>query len=294
SYATPVITDYAFLLPHPVHLYFRNDVTLLILLPPSEGKTAPAPSPDVFETLNLHSLSFPELTAVRKQIIDELIPFAQDPRSTDILKLKGAAALEFPQNAQLLTAPVAPAHQVYTGVLFQAIDFPSLSDQGRRRASSAVAIASALWGFTQPDDHISAYRLTGGTKLPQLGSLNALWRPALEELLAPIVKDQLIVDCRSSTYVSAWKPRREMMGNVVAVRVFTEVDGKRVTVSHQAKKTRGDLTRLLLENQLPLPKSIADLRQTAEQLPGSFAEVTEIKGQPQLDITLNATSSLGA
>lgn len=85
-----------------------------------------------------------------------------------------------------------------------------------------------------------------------------------------------------------------MMGNVVAVRVFTEVDGKRVTVSHQAKKTRGDLTRLLLENQLPLPKSIADLRQTAEQLPGSFAEVTEIKGQPQLDITLNATSSLGA
>ena len=269
-------------------------MTLLILLPPSEGKTAPAPSPDVFETLNLHSLSFPELTAVRKQIIDELIPFAQDPRSTDILKLKGAAAREFPQNAQLLTAPVAPAHQVYTGVLFQAIDFPSLSDQGRRRASSAVAIASALWGFTQPDDHISAYRLTGGTKLPQLGSLNALWRPALEELLAPIVKGQLIVDCRSSTYVSAWKPRREMMGNVVAVRVFTEVDGKRVTVSHQAKKTRGDLTRLLLENQLPLPKSIAELRQTAEQLPGSFAEVTEINGQPQLDITLNATSSLGA
>jgi len=43
--------------------------TVLILLPPSEGKTAPARG----RRLSLHALGFPELNQVRADILDALI-----------------------------------------------------------------------------------------------------------------------------------------------------------------------------------------------------------------------------
>src|SRR5690625_5439138 len=118
------------------------------------------------------------------------------------LALSGASAREFPLIWQLTSAPAGPAGEVYTGVLFQALGLPGLSDLGRRRARSAIAIASALWGLVGVTDRIPAYRLSAGMKLPGLGGLNALWRPALARALDPIAAQQLIIDCRSGPYES--------------------------------------------------------------------------------------------
>lgn len=266
-------------------------MTLLILLPPSEAKTQPEFASVGSNRLDLESLSFPQFNAVRKKILGEVRELAKAPDVVEILKLKGAAAREFPGNADLLTASVGAAHEVYTGVLFQAIDFSSLSDLGRRRAASVVAIASALWGFTQPEDRIPAYRLTGGMKLPELGNLNACWRPVLKEVLGPLSENDLVLDCRSGTYISAWKPEGKAKENVVAVRVFKQELGQRTVVSHQAKQTRGQLARMLLQMSAPLPQKTSELVQAARQLPGCDVEVTVKNGQPQLDIMLDATNS---
>ena len=58
----------------------------------------------------------------------------------------------------------------------------------------------------------------------------------------------MIVDCRSSTYVAAWRPTGDQAAKWVSVNVVRERDGVRSVVSHNAKHTRGLVARHLLES----------------------------------------------
>jgi cytoplasmic iron level regulating protein YaaA (DUF328/UPF0246 family) len=87
-----------------------------------------------------------------------------------------------------------------------------------------------------------------GTSLPGLGPLARLWRPVLERPMAALAGNEVVVDCRSSSYAAAWTPAGTAARRLVAVRVFTEVSGRRTVVSHLAKHTRGRVARLLLEH----------------------------------------------
>ena len=184
---------------------------MLVLLPPSEGKTAPAKGGPV----DLGSLAFAEqLGERREQVLDALDPHLRE-------------------------APAAPAAEVYTGVLFKRLELPKLPAKARRQ----VLIASALWGVVRPDDRIPHYKLPPKEKLDGIGPLAKFWRPALAEAL-PDKEGELIVDMRSGAYSTMWKPKR---ATLLAVRAFTEIDGERKAVSHMAKAVRGDVARALLE-----------------------------------------------
>lgn len=187
---------------------------MLILLPPSEGKS----QPEGGEPVDLGSLAFAdELGERRKAVIDALDP-------------------------ALGKAPAAPAAEVYTGVLYQRLDLAGLTAAARRRAARRVLIASALWGFVRPEDRIPSYKLPPSTKLDGIGPLAAYWRGALAEAM-PDERGETIVDMRSGAYVAAWKPAR---ATLLAVRAFREQDGERKAVSHMAKAVRGDVARALL------------------------------------------------
>ena len=69
------------------------------------------------------------------------------------------------------------------------------------------------------------------------------------------IKSPLIVDCRSSTYKTVWKAPVE---KTVEIRVSTVVDGVRAVVTHMSKKTRGEITRWLLQSR-SIPKTPEDL-----------------------------------
>ncbi|HVD37608.1 MAG TPA: peroxide stress protein YaaA [Solirubrobacterales bacterium] len=188
---------------------------MLILLPPSEGKS----QPEVGEPVDLDSLAFAEeLGEQRENLIR-----AFDP--------------------SLLKAPAAPAAEVYTGVLFGRLQLPKLGKRSRGR----VLIASALWGFVRPDDRIPFYKFPPKTRLKGIGAPAAYWRPALAEAM-PDREGELIVDMRSGAYASFWKPKR---ATLLAVRAFTEQDGERKAVSHMAKAVRGDFARALLQAKKP-------------------------------------------
>ncbi|HEX5592784.1 MAG TPA: peroxide stress protein YaaA [Solirubrobacterales bacterium] len=184
---------------------------MLVLLPPSEGKTAP----EAGASVQLGALAFAEqLGERREEVLDAL-----DPR--------------------LREAPAAPAAEVYTGVLFKRLELPRLPARAQRR----VLIASALWGVVRPEDRIPHYKLPPKEKLEGIGPLAKFWRPALAAAL-PDKQGELIVDMRSGAYSTMWKPKR---ATLLAVRAFTESDGERKAVSHMAKAVRGDLARALLE-----------------------------------------------
>ena len=105
---------------------------MLILLPPSEGKTAPRRG----KPLDPASLSSPVLTDTRTTLLAALTTLCRDDpaEAARVLGL-GTTQLDLVQrNADLATAPTARADAVYTGVLYDSLDVSTLSSAARRRA----------------------------------------------------------------------------------------------------------------------------------------------------------------
>jgi uncharacterized protein len=217
---------------------------VLVLLPPSETKATP---PRRGNALDLDGLSFPELTPVRRRVLAALIETSARPDAVHRLGVGASLATEVGRNTALATAATRPAHAVYTGVLYDALDWPGLSPSARRRGHHRVVIASALWGAVRPNDRVPAYRLSMDGDLG-LGPLARTWRAELPAVLAAAAgRRGVVVDCRSGPYASAAPLTGELAGRAVAVRVLREDDGRRTVVSHLAKHTRGEVTRHLLE-----------------------------------------------
>ena len=181
---------------------------MLILLPPSERKEGG--THDI--RVALETLSFSDfLTSTRKLVIAN-------------------------QNSDLLSLPTSPAIEIYSGVLYKSLNYAALSLVAKQRANDRLLIFSALFGVLRPMDQIPSYR----AKIR-----NSEWKKPLSAALDGL-GNQLIIDCRSSTYSTAWKSTSDLTVNV---RVFEQQSGRRRVVTHMSKKYRGELTRVLVENE---------------------------------------------
>ena len=146
-----------------------------------------------------------------------------------------------PSEKKLETSKATPALSVYTGVLYQALDWASLSASAKKRGEAAIAIISAKYGVVRPSERIESYKEKIDNKKMKL---------VVAAKLDPI-KTPLIVDCRSSTYKTVWHAPIDI---TVEIRVSTVVDGVRTVVTHMSKKTRGEITRWLLQSR-SMPKT---------------------------------------
>lgn len=221
---------------------------MLILLPPSEGKTAPARG----KALAAGQLSFASLRHPRADVLDSLVSLCAGSdlaKAAAILGIGKTQAAEVVRNANLAGAPTARADRVYSGVLYEALGLGSLDPGAKRRASSRIAITSALFGLVRPGDRIPPYRLSGDVNLPGVGSVGRFWRRHLDEAVREAAGGGLVVDLRSSTYAAFWRPDRDLARRVVTLRVLHEVDGRRQVVSHFNKATKGRIVRSLLEDR---------------------------------------------
>lgn len=209
---------------------------MLILLPPSEGKTRPADG----DPLELAALSSPRLNRTREQLLNALVRLSGTKRAAEILGLGPSQAADAEQNTRLRSEPTAPAIEVYTGVLYGELGWHTLSSNARERGAEQLAIASALFGMVRPDDRIPAYRLGGSVSLPRLGTVTSRWRPVLPRAIDELAGGDLVLDLRSGTYVAH--------GPVpsVTIRVLSEQDGRRTIVSHHNKATKGRIVREIL------------------------------------------------
>lgn len=141
-----------------------------------------------------------------------------------------------PSEKKLATTKPTPAISVYTGVLYQALDWPSLSPAAKKRGESVIAIISAKYGAIGPSERIESYK----AKID-----NKAMRPTVSAALDSRER-QLIIDCRSSTYKSVWNAPVDI---TVEIKVSTVVNGVRTVVTHMSKKTRGEITRWLLQSR---------------------------------------------
>ena len=233
-----------------VHPKGTATVTLvLILLPPSEGKTAPHSGRPVA----WRSLAFPELTTTRKQVCA-----AVDP--------------------SLAKAHAAPAIEIYSGVLYAALDAASLTATQRARLDEQVLISSALFGLVRPGDRIPSYSLPAASKVRGLGSLTTLWREQVSHILAASARP--ILDLRSGAYQAFVAVPHD---SCAVGRVLLERNGKRSVVSHHNKATKGRAVRALVSARTR-HRSIADIAATLEEA-GMTCEFHENRrGPATLDI----------
>lgn len=230
---------------------------MLILLPPSEGKTRP----EIGAPLDLDALSFGRLTPVRAQLLRTLVKLCNGnpKRAMEVLGLGTTQADAIAINAVLPEEPTARADAIYTGVLFSELDLPSLDEASRKRADESLAIASALFGLLRPDDLIPAYRLSGNVTLPRLGTVAGRWRTPLPRVMHELAGDGLLVDLRSGTYTALGKPPPELAPRTATMRVLHEHQGVRKVVSHFNKATKGRMVRELLECDAR-PADVGELR----------------------------------
>ena len=230
-------------------------VFVLILLPPSEGKATPTAGP----SLRMSRLSFDTLTPVRETIASALVKVSTGPaaRARTVLGISARQDDELQRNRDLMSAPTAPAEEIYTGVLYDALDLATLPTRAHKRAAADLAIASALFGLVRIDDPIPAYRLSGDTTLPGVGRLAAQWKGPLSEVIGDAAGASVVLDLRSSAYVALGPVPSSLAERTIVARVLHERGGKRIVVSHHNKATKGRLVRALLGE--PRARTVADV-----------------------------------
>jgi cytoplasmic iron level regulating protein YaaA (DUF328/UPF0246 family) len=240
---------------------------VLVLLPPSEGKT---PSGDG-APVRLETLSLPALNEARRAVLEELVELCSgdEEKAREVLGLSEGLRGEVAKNAGLLTAGARPAGEVYTGVLYDALELGSLDAAARERAARRLLVFSGLWGAVGVADAIPSYRCSMGVKLPGTGALAAHWRGPMARAMPEAAGEGLVLDLRSSAYAAAWKPKGEVAGRTATVRVLhaRTVDGveKRSVVSHFNKATKGRIVRSLLTDGA-VPKDPAGLVEALRDL----------------------------
>ena len=208
---------------------------MLILLPPSESKTGRTRG----RPLELARLSVPELTESRHHIAQALAKASAHEDAASTLGVSPSLSGEIARNLVLERAPALPAARVYSGVLYDALDYASLDTSARRRANRWIVVVSALFGAVRPTDPIVPYRLSMAVNLPGIGPLASAWKPELRTVLPQTARRGVIVDCRSSTYAAAWAPEGALTDRWVQIRV--------PGATHMAKHTRGLVARHLCE-----------------------------------------------
>lgn len=232
-----------------------------LILPPSETKRDGGAAGS---SLDLAALSFAQVTDARRGLLDALdaLLAGADADAARALKLGAkSAAPELARARAVRSSPTMPALDRYTGVLYDALDAPSLSKDARARAERHVVVHSALLGILGAADPVPAYRLSHDSRLPGV-TLKGHWAPALAPVVAALPGP--ILDLRSEGYAALGPlPPRD---DALFVRVVSiGDDGVARALNHFNKKGKGAFVRALLEHG-PVPDSLEGVMTVATEL----------------------------
>lgn len=252
---------------------------MLIILPPSEtkrtGGSRAARDPELRHQDPLGSAR----SRVRRAL--EAVSLDEDA-AAKALKLGVKARGEIAHNRVLDSSGRLPAGERYSGVLYDALDVPSLAPGARAWLDAHVAVQSALFGLISVADAIPAYRLSASSRLPELdGSLKAVWRDAHAEV--DWAAFGWVLDLRSKDYAEL-APLPEDAGAALHV-AQRSASGEVRALNHFNKAAKGDLVRRLAVSEARI-ESEADLIGWASEHGLSL-------GRPDSDGPLTLVTELG-
>ncbi len=225
---------------------------MLILLPPSETKR----SGGVGISIDKAAIIWAALDPARDVLIKKLGTLSKSKsKAVKALKLGKNPERDIQSLRELLTAPTMPAVERYAGTLFDALDYQSLSAEGKERAKERLFIQSALFGLLPATEQIPYYRLSASSQLPGI-DLKRHWTKAHVAVWPRMVGP--ILDLRSKSYAALNPiPEREHY----TVEVLDEDSGK--ALNHFNKKAKGAFVRAALEHGLESVDQIPQIAKLA-------------------------------
>ncbi|MDP6570723.1 MAG: YaaA family protein [Candidatus Marinimicrobia bacterium] len=204
-----------------------------ILVPPSEGKAKVKPTKTIFSTTKFRFEREVNQVVRLLELIDD-----EDLRSVYGTSPEKAMGFHL-QNQDIFNSPCAPAIERYTGVVYEHIDWKTLSEKAKNFMEKHVFIFSGLFGLLTPKTPIPDYKL----KMNVL-SLQHHWNPILSDVLH---EEEVIIDLLPQVHRKAYTPNKK---NVIQVDFLIINKGKKSAAGHFGKAVKGEFIRYMAENNI--------------------------------------------
>lgn len=218
---------------------------MYILLPPSEGKND-APGVGVFSE-NSNALLSDTLPVLRHGKRLKVAERAKFYGVNSAEKAKAAHAL----NQAVPDAPVLPALERYSGVVYDHIGLDTLDTAAKKR----LLVVSGLFGLIQGSDGIPRY------KQPVNPWLTRYWKPTNTARLQALAGGEPVLDLLSQSYQKALDyPNR--------IQIDFRVQGGKKAAGHFGKAIKGRFVRFLLENNIQDTTGFAQFTEDGYQFDG--------------------------
>lgn len=206
----------------------------------------------------------PELDSIATSFMKSWGEWSAD-EIADALKISHPLAAEFKRMAYEFPnkATGSKALEAYTGVVFKAFGYASLTDDGKKRADREAVIVSSLYGLLRGDDIVKPYRLDYTTRMSPTGETMAgYWKPLITPILlksmAAAGEDE-ILDLMPADAAKCldWRWIKRA-ARVVKVDFRSIATGGALKTPHSTmlKTLRGRLLRDIVQNDI---HTIADL-----------------------------------
>jgi len=204
-----------------------------ILIPPSEGKAKVKPTKTLFGNTNF------KFDREVNQVV-RLLELIGDEDLRSVYGTSAEKALMFHrQNQDIFNSPCAPAIERYTGVVYEHIEWGSLSGKAKDYMEKYIFIFSGLFGLLTPKTLIPDYKL----KMNVL-SLQHHWNPILTDALK---EEKMIIDLLPQVHRKAYTPNKT---NVIFVDFLILNKGKKSAAGHFGKAVKGEFIRYIAENNI--------------------------------------------
>ena len=203
---------------------------MLILIPPSEGKSSKNSSNTKFKDTNF--IFENEVKAIQKQL--------SNCNDDELQKIYGVTLQKAKQlnelNLNALENNCSYSIERYTGVVYNQIDWQNLSDESKSYFEKNIRIFSGLFGIVTPKTLIPDYKL----KMNSL-SLTKFWLPILTKHLS---KEDIIIDLLPQIHSKSYSHE-----NIVRIDFKIIKDGKLKSAGHMGKVVKGQFIKFLCEIQ---------------------------------------------
>jgi len=237
-----------------------------ILLAPSETKNEGGRG-----KFNIESLIFPQINSSRETLLNEYLNLIKERDLEKLSKLFGlkkeAEILKYAKD--ITKEPTMKAIERYSGVAFDYLNYPTLSNEAKEYIDKNLLIFSNLFGVLRANDEIPLYKLKQGADINGLKP-EKIYKEVLKEPLDEYLENEDILDIRAGFYDKFYKPSKRY-----TTLKFLK-NGK--VVSHWAKAYRGLVLR---EAALKKVETIDEF--IALDIKGlNLLEIREVKNKQEL------------
>ena len=203
-----------------------------ILIPPSEGKSNINPSDVLFGDTKF------KFQKEVEQVV-KLLGLINNEVLGSVYGTTEKKALGYHmQNQDIFKSRCAPAIERYSGVVYENIDWLSMTDSEKNYMEKHVCIFSGLFGLLTPKTMIPNYKL----KMNVL-SLQNHWNKIITKELE---KENLIFDLLPQVHRKAYTKNN----NVINIDFLVVNKGKKKAAGHFGKSVKGKFIRFLAQNNI--------------------------------------------